>query len=227
MNIQAKTIKERTIGQCWIRCIDFVCKHSVLQYDEDIGIHEVIGLSIEIEKPMLSDEIVNLHGDRAVIDRTIAKFEKGASMPDRPFTYGERIYNFHGIDQFEWVAHRLISKPETKSATISILLPGDQSANLPCLTTIDAKIRQAKLEVQFFFRSQNVFGRQYANLLALSKFQHSLAERCAVDIGALRGYIASAHIYDFDISQARHLCQGEMIKITDQYYVKGPISIRQ
>ena len=222
-----ETIKENTIGQCWLSCIDHVCKNSELVYDEDVGIHEVLGLSVKIDNPMLYDEIVNLHGDQTVIEHTAAKFDKGASMPDRPFTYGERIYDLHGVNQFEWIVHRLNSKPETKSATISFLLPGDQSANLPCLTTIDAKIRQDRLEVQFFFRSQNIFGRQYANLLALSKFQHSLAERCAVDVGALQGYIASAHIYDFDFTQAKRLCMGEMIKITDQYYAKGPKSIRQ
>ena len=199
MNIPAETIKEKTIGQCWISCIDYVCKNSELHYDEDVGIHEVLGLSVEIENPTLTDKIVNLHGDKTVIKRMVAKFDRGALMPDRPFTYGERIYDLLGIDQFEWLAHRLKLKPETKSATISLLLPGDESENLPCLTTIDAKIRHAKLEVQFFFRSQNIFGRQYANLLGLSKFQHSLAERCTVDIGSLRGYIASAHIYDFDM----------------------------
>ena len=227
MNISAGTIKENTIGQCWLSCIDYVCKNSEFHYDENVGIHEVLGLSVEIENPILSDEIVNLHGDQTVIERTVAKFDKGASMPDRPFTYGERIYDLLGVDQFEWLVHRLKSKPGTKSATICLLLPGDQSANLPCLTTIDAKIRHAKLEVQYFFRSQNIFGRQYANLLALSKFQHSLAERCMVDIGALRGYIASAHIYDFDITQARSLCRGGTINIADQYYAKGPNSIRQ
>ncbi len=220
-------LQTETIGKCWIECVQKVLHHGILQHDENVEILEILGLSIEILKPQCNDEIITAHGDKSVIERTLAKFSKGVSMPNRPFTYGARIFEHSGIDQFEWLVDRLLSKRETKSATIGLLIPGCKSSNPPCLTTVDAKIRGERLELQFFFRSQNIFGRQYANLLALAKLQADIAERCSVTVGSMRGYIASAHIYTFDITESNDLISGDALVIEDKYYVNGPKSIRQ
>lgn len=226
MNISQNSIREDTIGRCWFKSMESIIDNGISVQDEDVKILEVLGLTVMIDSPSLTDPLVSTHGDPVVIERTLAKFSPGADMPDRPFTYGQRIFNQGGINQFDWMADRLKCKPETKSATIGLLIPGDSSPNLPCLVTIDAKIRQGRLLLQFFFRSQNIFGRQYANLLALAKLQNMLAERCGVTVGTLSGYIASAHIYDFDIEQAKALCAGNPEKIVDRYYQHGPGSVR-
>ena len=220
-------IHTETIGECWIESIKSVMNDGDNYFDEDVEIKELLGLSIEIDNPKLDDEIIHEFGDDIVINRTLEKFSKGVVMPDRPFTYGQRIYDKNGVDQFEWLVSRLKNKRETKSATISLLSTGSNSANLPCLTTIDVKIRKNKLILQFFFRSQNIFGRQYANLLALVNFQNDLAERCSVDIGSMKGYVASAHIYEYDFIDALSVCMNKKISIKDKYYLFGPKSIRK
>lgn len=220
-------IKVETIGECWINSIKTVMQNGNEYFDEDVKIREILGLNIEITNPNIEDVIISKYGDQYVINKMLNKFSKGVVMNDRPFTYGECIYNKNGIDQFEWLANRLNSKRETKSATISLLSAGDNNPNLPCLTTIDAKIRDKKLILQFFFRSQNIFGRQYANLLALAKLQLNLAQRLSVDVGLLMGYVASAHIYDYDFEQALQVCNDKQILIEDKYYKNGPKSVRQ
>lgn len=220
-------IKVETIGECWINSIKTVMQNGNEYFDEDVKIREILGLNIEITNPNIEDVIISKYGDQYVINKMLNKFSKGVVMNDRPFTYGECIYNKNGIDQFEWLANRLNSKRETKSATISLLSAGDNNPNLPCLTTIDAKIRDKKLILQFFFRSQNIFGRQYANLLALAKLQLNLAQRLSVDVGLLMGYVASAHIYDYDFEQALQICNDKQILIEDKYYKNGPKSVRQ
>ena len=222
-----QVIRTHTIGQCWLDSIRSVLDHGEHHHDEDVGLLEVLGLAVEILQPAETDPVIDAHGDKTVMARTFAKFAKGASTPDRPFTYGERIYDLLGVDQFEWMVDRLRRKRDTKSSTIGLLLPGSTSANLPCLTTVDAKIRHERLDLQFFFRSQNIFGRQYANLAALARLQSALASRCGASPGALRGYVASAHIYAFDLDEARRICAGEAIEISDRYYVNGPRSIRK
>ncbi len=220
-------INADTIGECWISCIKIIMNHGNLHYDEDVKIKEILGLTVEISNPKMDDKIIDEFGDSTIIQHTLDKFSKGACMPDRPFTYGACIYDKEGVDQYEWLVNRLESKRETKSATFCLLTPGSKSANLPCLTTVDAKIRNNKLELQFFFRSQNIFGRQYANLLALVKLQFDIAERCSVEVGSLRGYIASAHIYEYDFSQAELMSSGKKVLIEDKYYLEGPKSIRK
>ena len=219
-------INRKTIGECWINSIKIVIQNGIEYFDEDVKIKELIGLSIEITNPNTKDEIIAKFGDKYVIDKMLKKFSKGIVMNDRPFTYGECIYNKNGIDQFEWLVNRLKSKKETKSATIGLLTEGNNEANLPCLTTIDLKIRNDKLHLQFFFRSQNIFGRQYANLLALAQLQSDLAMKCFVEIGTMKGYIASAHIYEYDFHQAQDLCSNKEIIINDKYYISGPKSVR-
>ena len=220
-------INSDSIGDCWLKSIKAVLTYGMEVHDEDVKIREIRGLVIDVTSPKLEDKIIEECGDHNLIQHTLDKFSKDIVMTDRPFTYGDRIYNHYGVDQFEWLVNRLQKKKETKSATINLLIAGDTSPNLPCLVTIDVKIRDNKLELQFFFRSQNIFGRQYANLLALVKLQQDLAYKCKVAIGHLKGYVASAHVYSYDFNEACKLYQGDSIKIKDKYYIYGPKSIRK
>lgn len=215
-------IQAQTIGECWLESVRFVLNHGQPHRDGEVGLLELLGLAVEISEPREEDQLISAHGDRTVLTRTLAKFARGAFMPERPFTYGQRIFDMDGVDQFDWMVERLQRKPDTKSATINLLVPGSTAASLPCLTTLDAKIRRDRLDLQFFFRSQNIFGRQYANLAALARLQSDLARRCNTVSGVLRGYIASAHIYAFDIDDARALSAGTPIRIADRYYELGP-----
>lgn len=219
------TISTDTIGETWLQSIDYVLEHGYSFFDEDVEILEVAGLSVKINHPSMKDDIIEKYGDSHIIAHTLAKFEKGIIMHNRPFTYGDRIYCKNGIDQFEWLVDRLKRKPETKSATISLLTEGDDNPNLPCLNIIDAKIRDNRLNIQFFFRSQNIVGRQYANLLALTKFQDKLSSRLSVDNGFLAGYVASAHIYKYDFDFAKNLHDSSS-SLVDLFYTCGPESIR-
>jgi len=220
------TVTYQTLGECWQKCVASIVTHGKKQYDEDAAIYEILGLSIEITNPSSEDSFIREIGDQKVIEKMLKKFSKGVRMDDRPFTYGQLIYDMKGIDQFEWMLARLKNKPETKSATISLLTPGLNCKNLPCLSTLDAKIRDDKLHLQFFFRSQNIFGRQYANLLALAKVHEQLAIRSGYYVGYMSGYIASAHIYEYDLNDARMLSLSKPVCIQDRYYTHGPSSVR-
>lgn len=222
-----KIIKAETIGECWLKSIKAVMHNGNEYFDEDVKIREILGLNITIMHPSIEDEIINKYGDQYVINKMLKKFSKDIVIKDRPFTYGECIYNKKGIDQFEWLVNRIQTKKETKSATISLLSEGDNNPNLPCLVTIDAKIRNDKLVLQFFFRSQNIFGRQYANLLALAHLQFKLSQRLSVEVGLLMGYLASAHIYQYDFEQSHMICKNKQIHIEDRYYKNGPKSVRK
>ncbi|MET0066544.1 MAG: thymidylate synthase [Candidatus Thiodiazotropha sp.] len=219
-------VAAQNLGECWLKCVAQVLEQGELHYDEDVAIREILGLSVEIACPSSKDDFISRTGDQKVIKKMLKKFSKGVVMEDRPFTYGQLIYDMNGIDQFEWIIRRIRKKPETKSATISLISPGLEALNLPCLIALDAKIRKGALHLQFFFRSQNIFGRQYANLLALAALHERLSLQSGYSIGSMKGYIASAHIYDFDLVYARELIRTKKIQITDYYYTKGPASVR-
>ena len=144
-----------SIGECWKTSIKTVMHNGEICNDEDIEIKELQGLCVKILEPKLTDKIIEKFGDKNVILHTLEKFQKGVVMPNRPFTYGELIYNKNGVNQFEFLVERLKNKKETKSATVSLLDEKVKDANLPCLNIIDAKIRADKLNLQFFLNSQN------------------------------------------------------------------------
>ena len=217
----------KTLGECWLTSIDRVMEFGSLGKDEDVALREILGLSVRIENPNESDEIIYHFGNHGVINHTIEKFEKNTVMKNRPFPYGECIYNKNGIDQFEWLISRLESKLETKSATISLLTEGNNHPNLPCLNIVDVKIRDNKVNLQFFFRSQNIVGRQYANFIALAKLQQKIADRLSLTTGIMSGYIASAHIYEYDIDYAKAILGNQSIVLEDKFYTNGPKSIRE
>ena len=220
------TVNALTLGECWRKCVQVVLKRGHSHKDEDVAIRELLGLSVEIENPSSEDGFIKKAGDPKVIAKMLGKFSKGVVMADRPFTYGQLIYDMNGVDQFEWMLRRLRDKPETKSATISLLTPGLDVPNLPCLSVLDAKIRNGEVHLQFFFRSQNIFGRQYANLIALSQLHEDLARRSGCELGTMKGYIASAHIYEYDLTDAQKLAENREVQVTDRYYSEGPASVR-
>ena len=200
-------VTEVSIGQCWLECIKRVTLEGDMYFDEDVSIKEIEDFVHKIKKG-------------------IDKFSKGCVMKNRPFTYGQQIYDMNGIDQYDWLVERLKNKRETKSATICLMTPGLKDPNLPCLTTLDAKIRNNELNLQFFFRGQNIVGRQYANLIALAKFQENLSRELSVSVGFLAGYIASAHIYEYDFGFANSVVSGHPTRLKDRFYSSGPCSIR-
>lgn len=221
------TIETDTIGECWLQSVRQVLQHGAEHRDEDVTLREILGLTIHIRHPQEQDEFIATHADMEVLQRTLDKFEPGADMPDRPFTYGQRIHDAGGINQYRWLVQRIQGKPETKSATINLLVPGDASPNLPCLVVLDAKVRDDRLHLQFFFRSQNIFGRQYANLAALARLQGRLAADCGMLVGSLSGMVASAHIYAYDYPQAEQLLTKQLGRVVDMFYSAGPRSLRK
>ena len=113
-------------------------------------------------------------------------------------SYGARMYGngYFDKNQYIWLANRLTKKPVTKSATISILQPGE--AKPPCLALLDFKFRNEKLDMTVVYRSQNVFLKQPGNLVALRKIQSALAEEIDFEVGTVDLLIISAHIYKYD-----------------------------
>ncbi len=73
---------------------------------------------------------------------------------------------------------------------------------------------------------RQIIDRQYANLLALAGLHERLALKSGYSIGNMKGYIASAHLYEYDLADVRELVRTQSIQITDHYYINGPASVR-
>ena len=124
------------------------------------------------------------------------------------YCYGLRLRNYLGINQIDKVVEKLNRKPESKSATIVIMDPKvDFNGHMPCIVTLDFKIREGKLLATAFFRSQDVGKKMYADILSLGKIQKEVGEKTRTKPGKLKIFISSAHIYETEFNKVKELLQ--------------------
>ena len=84
-------------------------------------------------------------------------------------------------------------------------MPGGDDKHVPCICSIDFKIRNNKLNTTAFFRSQDIGKKVYADMISLTKIASLIADSVKADVGFLVLHIASAHIYESDMKRVNSL----------------------
>lgn len=196
-----KEIKSKTIGKAWLKACSYIMQKGELIKDNDKNLKEITSLIVRIKNPKQKDRIIERFGDKQGIAWMLSNFLEQKNVPElkNALSYGARLFNNKGKNQIEWVINKLKEKPETKSATISMIMPEDE-AYIPCVSLLDFKIRNSKLNLFAMCRAIDFGKKVYANLLALNKIQEIVAEKVGISTGELFMYNVSAHIYqeDFD-----------------------------
>ena len=77
----------------------------------------------------------------------------------------------------------------------------DYRGHMPCIVALDFKIRNDKLLITGFFRSQDIGKKIYADILALGKIQSEVASALSTTTGEIKIFISSAHIYEQDFGK--------------------------
>jgi thymidylate synthase len=164
-----QTIRSKTAGQVWIAAINAVMQEGSYLRETDVHTQELTDLFVEVEDGQLYDDILEEHANPKTIKWMVDE-NFGGTEPvlDWGYCYGMRLRNFNGVDQVSKVIEKLKLDAETRSATINLIKPEDDfNGHMPCITTLDVKIRSGKLHVTGFFRSQDVGKKLYADILAL------------------------------------------------------------
>lgn len=120
--------------------------------------------------------------------------------------YGNRIFNWgNKTNQFELVAQRLTNEPQTEHASIIIFNPTYDLVKpkfVPCITKIKFRIRNNKLHMTSFMRSQDVWlGFPYDINLLLTLFQ-LMAIRLNIEMGDYFHYCDVLRLYEVNYNQA-------------------------
>jgi thymidylate synthase len=199
------TIYSKTVGQAWLTAVNTVIQEGSYLDQTDVHVSEVLDLFIEIEDAYSQDAIVKEYADQKMISWMVDENFGGTSpVLNWGYCYGTRLRDFNGINQISEVIEKLKSDPETRSATISLVKPEDDfKGHMPCITTLDVKIRKDVLHVTGFFRSQDIGKKLYADILALGSIQKMIAEQVGVKSGHVKIFITSAHIYEADFEDVK------------------------
>ena len=121
------------------------------------------------------------------------------------FDYNKRVQDFNNTNQIEKITQKLQKARYTKAATVVTVFPEHDILKMPCLISIDFKLRNGKLNTTGFFRSQDVWKKQLNNFKLLVSLIQFICNIVKVKPGNLSLLVASAHIYNSDIKDIRSL----------------------
>ena len=125
------------------------------------------------------------------------------------YTYGNRLREFFGVDQVEWMKSKLMSAPQTRRA-VGILYhpPSDEKiSSPPCLNWLQFLERDGKLDMFAIFRSHDMFKAAIPNAISLIGLISWISEHTGMEKGKLVITSYSAHIYEEDWDDAKWISQ--------------------
>lgn len=131
------------------------------------------------------------------------------------YTYPNRIKEYFGVNQFETMVERLISDLGSNRSVAVTLDPNHDCSeeDIPCLQLLQAIVRERKLTLHCFFRSNDIFGAYYSNMYFITYIGMLLVEElnrrdpvnANIVFDGIMYYSSSAHIYKTDYDKAKKL----------------------
>jgi len=137
--------------------------------------------------------------DRAHFEEYVPHVLTAQSIPNVAYTYGQRMFDHHGIDQIENMIRILKESSESRRAAAVTWDPKEDgnNENPPCLVSVHALVREDRLKMTCTFRSHDIYRAYPENALALRKLQQKIANAVGVDrLGELNILSQSAHLYE-------------------------------
>lgn len=193
-------IRGESIGEAWNALLEATYRTDQTVWDDGMELRELVNVTVVVDAPFPSveaDPFLRRNEDEELVEWMHDNFHSMVPIEGWGYSYGSRFYDFDGVDQIEHVKEKLAANPESKSATISAMNPPEDEKHVPCICTLDFKIRNG-LVLTAFFRSQDV-GKKFApDLLALEEMFEDVAAHLDVPGNTIVVHIASAHIYESD-----------------------------
>ncbi|MDR2873295.1 MAG: thymidylate synthase [Methanobrevibacter sp.] len=184
---------------------------------------EIMNVLVQVKKPLgknstdffniKSSDILNIKvpkdyfwkGDKlkTYSEQFLSKDKKGFI-----YTYGNRLRDhFNHTDQITEAINRLNQCRESRRA---ISITWDQALDsvneeVPCLILVDFKIRDGNLYTTALWRSHDIYGAWFPNVVGLTYLAQYVAEKTNSKVGNVTIQSISAHIYENDFDDAKKL----------------------
>lgn len=211
-----RTIRASSIKEAYLTAVNTVLRNGYSVKDErGSNTKEVLNLAISILFPEGGTSDLNPFKDIPLDSvwncERLHKYSEEFLSGDRKgfvYTYGERLFGFD-VNQIEECVKRLKSNQNTRRATAVTLRPAVdyEREDIPCLVMVDFKIRDDVLYITGIWRSHDIYGAYFPNLIglySLGKYAQNHLDY-SVDIGPITTHSVSAHICEHDLTQAEKL----------------------
>lgn len=147
-----------------------------------------------------NDEQINLDGENSFV----------YSYPNRIFHQRATPESDEFINQFNAMIHRLDNHLGTNRSVATIYNPFHDylETDIPCLQFLQATVRHNELILHCMFRSNDIYGAWYANMLFLTYYAIKLVEELNkqsyinITFKGIDYHSTSAHVYEINIPAA-------------------------
>ena len=210
----------------WKELLNEVIYNGKYTYKDDSKIKEVIGVHKQIKNPY-SNSIINISADKfaSYVKKGIfdiaeypikgeALFDYVTSLDDEHqiyldddgfiYTYSERLQNYNDINQLDVIINRLnknINSNRAIAVTYNPMVDMNRQ-DIPCLQLIQALVRDDKLILSVYFRSNDLYGAFPSNMMFLTYLGMKIANELGVEFDYIDYHCSSLHIYETDYQQA-------------------------
>ena len=120
------------------------------------------------------------------------------------YTYSERLQNYQGRNQLIDIVERLKQDMGSNRAVAVTFNPfiDNERADIPCLQLIQALVRDDKLILSVYFRSNDLYGAFPSNMMFLTYLGMKIANELRVQFDYIDYHCSSLHVYETDYEQA-------------------------
>jgi thymidylate synthase len=116
------------------------------------------------------------------------------------YSYGNRLRSYFDIDQIDEATEKLQKNQNTRRAFAITIDPinDNKQIEIPCLQNIVFLIRDSRLYMTAFFRSNDIGMAAFANQYGLINLGCYMSDKLGIQMGELTVHSVSAHIYETD-----------------------------
>ncbi len=205
------------ISDPWMR----IAEKIILEGEEEVDkepIFEILNEEVKIqgkaEKEIFDikeDKFINESCDFQMIDWMRKNFFDTTPVLDWGYSYGARIGN-----KINLIIEKLKMNSLSKSATISLMDYQNDKQHVPCVTTLDFKVRHNKLYFNVQMRSQDIGKKAFADYICYADIARKICIALELQNYEITVWINSAHIYQTDLKKIENLVE-KYFGIGDQY----------
>ena len=199
-------------ADAYMKAIEHIISNGAQRNDSKWKELEVLDLVVEIKEPLEIDKDFFDNYSRTldtkiykdVIDKTLHSSKKGS--------YWQRLINWRGNwNQLQAITKRMRKYKHSRTLTAVLIDPEkdyqDFAFKTPCLTLIDFKCRDSKVNALAVFRGHDFGRKAYANYVALGELLKLICKKTGSKFthGKLTVFSLSAFIRQNEIAKVKRL----------------------
>ncbi len=198
-----------TIAEAWEIGLNEIIKKyldtgEMVITERDTSSIEIENMVFQIKQPLSEPRCSNFHPNLKYLQTYASqildfKYQKDVYSRMKITEYGNA-----NICQLDHVINLLKSTWYTSKAVVTIWDPyvDEDSTHPPCTCLVQFYIRDKKLCMTSYFRSNDAWLCSHGDMIALTNLQKFVADELGISIGTYTHIACCYHIYEYDISAA-------------------------